>query len=215
LKIDLHVHTRISTDSIIPPKKLMEKSIDTGVVPTITDHNSMASVAECKKLGPCIAGEEVRTDKGDLIGLFLNEPIKKGTPFSEAADLIHEQGALTYLPHMFDISRSGAGAAENPEHIDIIETFNSRCMMDDYNKKAEEFASRHNIPKAAGSDSHFLFEFGSTYTEMPGFDPDEPKGFLKSLKSARLICNKAPIFVRGSTSMMRFVRSVIGWPGNK
>ncbi len=208
MKVDFHVHTRTSLDSLISHKNLMEKSKRLGIIPAITDHDSMDGVPLCKEHGECIAGEEVKTDKGDLIGLYLNEPIRGGTSFYDALDIIHEQGGLAYLPHMFDSHRAGAGVPDCP--IDIIEAFNSRCLHADFNEKALEFSKAEDIPMAAGSDSHFLFEFGSTYTELPGFDIDDPKGLLAALEDAKLVCRNAPFYVRGPTGILKAFRSFFG-----
>jgi hypothetical protein len=55
----------------------------------------------------------------------------------------------------------------------------------------------------SGSDSHFLFEFGHTYTELPDFDfEDNPSGLLKALREAKLVTRKAPFYVRGTTRLL-------------
>ncbi len=204
MRIDFHIHTKYSPDSIIKPEDLVKKSKKADVIPAVTDHNSIEANARFRKLkARFIPGEEVGTDRGDLIGLFVNEHIPKGTPFAEAADLIHEQGGITYLPHMYDVTRKGA-VPKNDEisKIDIVEVFNSRCLSDMYNLRAKLFAKKHGKLMAAGSDTHFLWEFGTTYTELPDFDLDNPKALLKALEKSQIICKKAPFYVRGTTSML-------------
>jgi predicted metal-dependent phosphoesterase TrpH len=44
--------------------------------------------------------------------------------------------------------------------IDNIEVFNSRCILQIYNQKAVDFASKNNLMSIAGSDAHFLNEIG-------------------------------------------------------
>ncbi|MFH1520938.1 MAG: PHP domain-containing protein [Candidatus Micrarchaeota archaeon] len=212
MKIDFHIHTNYSVDSRTKPKDLVVKAKKLGIIPTITDHNSIGAHKEMQKLGAkFIPGEEISTDKGDLIGLYINDFIPKKIPFLEAIDKIHEQGGLAYLPHMFDYGRSGAHAPENEaKKVDIIEVFNARCMKKEYNEKAEKFAIKHKKLKAAGSDSHFLFEFGKTYTELPAFDLDNPKALLKALKSAKFVTKKAPIYVRGTTTLVHLGKKLLG-----
>lgn len=216
MKIDFHVHTNSSIDSLIEPKALARKSRETGIIPAIADHNSIGSHAKMRALkAPFIPAEEISTDKGDLIGLYISEMIPKKTPFLEAIDKIHAQGGLAYLPHMFDYGRSHGRASEaEASKADIIEIFNARCMRKEFNLKAAEFAKAHKLPGAAGSDSHFFFEFGRTYTYLPGFEPDDldnPKALLKSLKTQNPILetHTAPFFVRGTTSIIAMTRKLI------
>lgn len=201
MKIDFHIHTRYSADSLIKPNALAKKSKQLNIIPAITDHNSISAHESFLSLGiPFIPGEEIRTDNGDLIGLYTNELIPKKTVFAEAVDKIREQGGIVYLPHMYD-RRKGSPVPDEKEasKADIIEVFNARCLFSSLNKKAKQFAEKHNKLMAAGSDTHFLFEFGSTYTELPEFDINNPKQLLRSLKKAKIIGKKAPFFVRGST----------------
>ena len=219
VKVDFHVHTRSSPDSLIRPKDLAKKSARLGVIPAIADHSSIASHASMRELKAMfIPAEEIFTDKGDLVGLYINEMIPKGTGFQEAIDQIHSQGGLAYLPHMFDLGRSGKHASEKEaSRADIIEVFNARCMDPGFNRKADAFASSHGILKAAGSDSHFLFEFGYTYTDLPSFDIDEPNSLLSSLASAdvRLVIKKAPFYARGTTTAVSLARRLWRKAGNK
>lgn len=189
MKIDFHVHTNASVDSSIEPKDLLKKSKKLGIIPAITDHNSIESHKKFKELkGKVILGEEVRTDVGDLIGLYIQELIPKKTPFLEALDNIKEQGGIACLPHGFDKFRYGVGYKfpEYAKKVEIIEVFNARCFTPGPNKKAEEFAKKHKKLITAGSDSHLLFEFARTYTELPDFDLENPKALLKALKKARI-----------------------------
>jgi len=229
IKVDLHTHTNNSIDSIISPESLARKAMQLGIIPAITDHNKLSndrsriSVSDWSALatnGPqndasfCrsgfrfISGEEIRTDKGDLIGLYLNEEIPKNTPALEAIDIIHGQGGLAYLPHMFDVTRSGISNHEIAKKADIIEVFNARSVSGGFNKKAEVFAKQNGLAGAAGSDSHFLFEFGSTYTELPDFDIGNPKELMKALPRAKIVGKPAPFFVRGTTSIVKFWKKI-------
>jgi len=212
MKIDFHIHTRYSPDSMIKPEDLARKAEKLGIIPSVTDHWSIGCHARMRSLcAEFIPGEEILTDRGDLIGLYVSELIPKGTPFLEALDRIREQGGLAYLPHMYDYGRSGAHAGdEEAAKVDIIEVFNARCLKKEYNEKAKAFAEKHSKLKAAGSDSHFLFEFGSTYTELPDFDIEDPKALLRALRSAKLVTKKAPFFVRGTTTLLMLAKKVSG-----
>ncbi len=217
MKIDFHVHTKFSPDSIINPKDLIAKSKYLGIIPAITDHNTIDAHRHIRSLDKkfkFIPGEEIRTDHGDLIGLYLTENIPKKTPFLEAIDKIKDQGAICYIPHMFDYGRNGVHASEKEaSKVDVVETFNARCLRQSFNDKAHEFAKKYKKLMASSSDSHFLMEFGRTYTELPDFDLDDPGALLKALKKAKFVTKKAPFFVRGTTTVVsvfkKLKRSVI------
>ncbi|MBD3390237.1 hypothetical protein GF415_04780 [Candidatus Micrarchaeota archaeon] len=189
MKIDFHVHTTHSLDATIPVHKLAEKSKSLGITPAITDHYSMSAIPPMEKENTqFIPGEELRVSThlgyADLIGLFMNEEIEKGTEVNEALDRLKAQGALTYAPHPFDPMRAGLQDEEILKKIQVIEVFNSHCLSR-FDEQAEEFAQKENKLRAAGSDAHFLFEFGKTYVELE-LDELEPTKLLKALKKGRI-----------------------------
>ncbi len=204
MKIDFHVHTNSSIDSGISSEALIKKSRELGIVPAITDHNSISSNAGFRKLkAKFIPGEEIKTDVGDLIGLYLQELIPKNTSFLEALDQIKEQGGISYLPHGFDPLRYNIGNKypEFAKKVQIIEVFNPHCVNGNSNLDAYKFAKRNKKLMAVGSDSHFLFEFGKTYTELPEFNLENPNELLKALKKATFITKGIPLYVRGFTAI--------------
>ncbi|MBI5227353.1 PHP domain-containing protein [Candidatus Micrarchaeota archaeon] len=220
MRFDFHVHTKFSPDSIINPKDLIAKSKHLRIIPAITDHNTMDSHKQIRSLVKSnlkfrdfqfIPGEEIRTDHGDLIGLYLTETIPKKTPFMEALDRIRGQGGIAYIPHMFDYGRNGVHATEEEaSKVDVVEIFNARCLHNSYNDLALDFAKKHNKLQGAATDSHFLMEFGHTYTELPDFDLDaeDPKLLLRALKKAKFVTRKAPFFVRGTTTVVSVFKKI-------
>ena len=197
MRIDFHVHTTFSFDGRIKLEELAALSKKTGVIPAITDHNSISSHSEFRKFQvPFIPGEEIETAQGDFIGLFLSAPVKKGVDFYEALDAIRSQGAIPYVPHMFDSLRPGVKKEEYGKAADIIEVFNARSIAS-FDKKAEEFAKREGKLMASGSDSHYPYEFGTTYTEID-LTPDQlqPKPLLKALKNAKIVGKRTSLIKR-------------------
>ncbi len=211
MRLDLHVHTKYSIDSIIEPKALVARARASGIIPAITEHNNLDSHSKMRSLGAeFIPGEEIRTDKGDLIGLYLNEVIPRGTPFAESIERIHDQGGLAYLPHMYDKSRKGVvPAAVDAQKLDIIEVFNARCPLESFNAKADAFTHEHDKPGAVGSDSHFLMEFGYNYAEVADFDLNDPKSLLKALQVARFCKKKTTLLVRGTTTFVALGKKLV------
>ncbi len=208
MKVDFHVHTKFSFDSNINVAELAKKSVKLGIIPVIADHNTLEGAEEFRKTGAkFIAGEEIRTASGDLAGLFLTEAIQKNLSFEETIDRIKEQGGLSYLPHMYDMGRHGCDD-EFAGLVDIIEVFNARCLDSRLNVRASETAKKLGKPGAAGSDSHFLFEFGKTYTETAEFDLRSPKELMKALKKAKITGERAPFYVRGPTTIVKWGRKI-------
>lgn len=203
MKIDFHVHTIYSKDSITRLEDIARKSRKIGIIPAITDHNSTAAHKRMRKITKdFIPGEEVHSAQGDVIGLYIEEEIPKGIDGYEAIDRIREQGGIAYLPHMFDNTR--AGAPELGRMVDVIEVLNGRAF-EGYNKMAREFAEKHNKQMAAGSDAHFLFEFGGVYTECEEFDLHDPKKLLKALRKAKIYGGGNP-FTRPATSVVKALK---------
>lgn len=189
MKIDFHIHTTFSPDSLISPESLAKKARKLGITPAITDHYSMRAMPEMKRIGlEVIPGEEllvsVEGRKAEVIGLFMNEEIKKGADFHEALDLLKAQGALSVAPHPFDPVRIGLKDEKLLKKVQIIEAFNSHCSPE-CDKKAEEFAKKEGKPVSAGSDAHLLLEFGNTWVELE-LDELEPKKLLKALKTGKI-----------------------------
>ena len=187
------MHTNYSSDALIPVKSLIKMAKFHSIVPAITDHWSMGAIPEFKKAKiPFIPGEELRVVRpdgrfSDLIGYFLNEEIPKGIPFEDALDRIKTQGGISCAPHPFDVLRDGIGEPKFLKKVQLIEVFNAHALSR-FDEQAEAFAKKENKLKTAGSDSHFLYEFGSTYVEL-NLTPDElePKAVLKALKSGKII----------------------------
>ncbi|MEM4367228.1 MAG: PHP-associated domain-containing protein [Candidatus Anstonellales archaeon] len=209
MKIDFHVHTYASRDGIITYEKIAKISKEKGIVPAITDHNTIKAHKPLRKLGlEFIPGEEITTDRGDLIGLFINEEIPRKTEFFEAIDLIKEQGGISLAPHMYDFTRSAIG--EIAQHADLIEALNARCLQE-HNEKAKEFAKEKKKIGVAGSDTHYEFEFGKVWNEVD-LDELEPKKLMRALKKVRLYGTPHnPILVRGSANFIKLFKCFGLW----
>lgn len=195
MKIDLHVHTKYSKDSILPLNILKKHTQKKGITPIITDHNTIKGNL---KYGCKIIAEEIRANEGEIIGLFMMEEIPRGLPIEEVVDKIREQDGLILVPHPFDRVRGGP-LRENIRKVnaDIIEVFNGRTIYYEDNKKANAYAEEKNIAKAVGSDAHTRFEIGKTYMMMDEFY--SKKEFMKNLRKAEMVTNKTPIWVHAIT----------------
>lgn len=192
VRADCHLHTIASGDAWTTLDQLAERVVAVGLdVVFITDHNVTTAAVTAMERGigaRVIVGEEIRTPKGDIIGLYLNERIPYVLPLAEVTGRIRAQGGLIYAPHPFDQGRSSLGASLvdlcETGQVDVIEIFNAKIINQDANKEAAELAARYSLPGGAGSDAHDPVGIGAAYLEMPDFDG--PASFLSSLGRATI-----------------------------
>lgn len=191
LRVDMHLHTSHSFDSLNDPEEVLRVALERGVDRIcVTDHNEISAALELKERHPdrIIVGEEVKTAEGvDVIGLYIHERIPKGTPARRTCELIREQGGLVYVPHPFARGKGGGGAILPviEDLVDIVEGFNARIHFPKLNDAAVEWARARGLPVGAGSDAHTLREVGRGIVELPYFE-DEPAAFLEALREGRI-----------------------------
>ena len=165
-RYDLHTHTLFSPCGSMKPAELIAQAISVGLHGiAITDHDTMAGVFEGQKIVPTsfeiIPGEEITTDRGEVIGLFLTEEISPG-PFDEVLFQIRSQNGIIVLPHGFDPFRKAIMPSDREaKRFDAIEVLNGRSKFSCINAKAQAYAQRNNCAMVCGSDAHYLFELGS------------------------------------------------------
>ena len=215
LRIDMHVHSSYSVDSVNSPKELFRSWKKTGIIPLVCDHDTLegslrvmrAIHAEDPDI-PVVLAEEVTTREGEVIGLFLTEEIKPGLPAGETIDLIHGQGGLSLLPHPFCSHRGSvltAGARNLlVDEIDLVEGHNARNRSDEDDRLAVLFATEMGIPFTAGSDAHTPLELGRVWMEVPAFG--SPKELLRGLAGAPYTFRRMNSGVHLISGMVKRVR---------
>jgi hypothetical protein len=187
LRIDMHVHTARSHDCLSEPEAVVRAARAAGLDRVcITDHNALDTALRLRDRHPAfvIPGEEVRTAEGvDIIGLFLSQPIPKGTPARETCERIRAQGGVVYVPHPFARGKGGDGRvlAVIEDLIDALETFNARLHDPALNERAAAWAAEREVPGGGGSDAHTLGEVGGAWVEVPSL-ADGPAGLIAALK---------------------------------
>lgn len=200
MKIDLHCHSEASPDCSTPLVLFPARCRERGVrIQAITDHNviwgakklqELVEEERIKKAGApltIIVGEEVSTTQGEIIGLFLREPVAAGMSPKETVIAIKEQGGLVLLPHGFDPLKrwrlQPAALETVADRIDIVETFNARISQLRWNQAAVDWSRLHNLPMSAGSDAHTLADIGSAWVEVPVQSIQTPQDLLRALQS--------------------------------
>ena len=187
LRVEFHSHTIYSKDSLSTTEKVLSKCRQKGIDRiVITDHNTISGAIEAHQRDPelVIIGEEIMTDKGELLAAYVQEEIPPYLDPDETIKILRDQNAFISVSHPFDTHRSGHWKEEDlieilPK-IDAIEIFNSRCMLAKFNQTAYEFAEKHDILGTVGSDAHSLTEIGqATFTVQDFHDTDSLRKVLK------------------------------------
>jgi len=188
LRVDLHLHSHYSHDGRSSVQQLIDRAHECGLDRlALTDHNTFDGAQEFLRLAPelAIAGEEVKTLEGEVIGLFITARVAPFLRPEQAMDLIHGMGGLTYIPHPLDRNRSHFRVdrlIQLAGRIDMIETYNPWCDAA-ANRAAARLAEDLGKVAATGSDSHSAEELGRSWMEMEEYSGADD--FLAKLRTAR------------------------------
>jgi predicted metal-dependent phosphoesterase TrpH len=173
----------------VPPLEVARRCRQLGLSPIfLTDHEGIDGAQSLVEAGePAVVGQEILTTEGELIGLFLKEPVPTRLSPERTVDAIKGQGGLVYLEHPYDTGRRNLredAIARIAGNIDIIEVVNGRSQPA-LNRRAEELRATLGVPGGAGSDAHTLAEIGSVFVEMEAFEG--PQDFLKKLRRSKVV----------------------------
>ena len=191
-KADTHVHCNYSgfnhlgilkfPESVISAETQVDDARRRGLnVLAITDHNDTAGAFIAQKYAKkfddieVIVGDEIMTDQGEVIGLWLTETPKMFMSPEETVDVIHEQGGIAIAPHPFSVHVDGMQEkifdlpiegfeVMNGGHPDRYSNWFAQRVMDAYPGRWAPMA---------GSDAHSLWTAGCCWTEFPGTTAEE------------------------------------------
>lgn len=181
--IDFHIHSSYSFDCFLDPARIVELARARGLDGlAVTDHDTMSGVREFRDLAPdlyIIAGQEISTKDGDILGLFLKEEVKGASDTPDVLAAIRGQGGLAVLAHPFKwphLKRSD----DFLRLFDAIEVFNARNNIPSpywENRQARNAVRRLGLAHIAGSDTHEGFELGcaGTVFDFPKADADDER----------------------------------------
>jgi predicted metal-dependent phosphoesterase TrpH len=168
----------------------------------ITDHNTTAGGVETFRLSKekkstvaVIIGAEIKTNIGDIIGLFLNHEIASNNIFEVIAE-IRKQDGLVLVPHPFK-GHKFEELREIINQVDLLEVLNSRSPI---TLEQNRLLRTINKPLAGCSDAHFPQEIGlcRSIFDSCALEIDDIK---------KMIChplNITAIGIYGSSSFQRF-----------
>ena len=168
LKIDFHVHSSASYDCEMSIDEIVKQArINDIQIICITDHSKLGVNTGFHDDIFIVAGEEIKTQDGEISGLYLKNEVPPGLSPLETIRQIKDQCGLVYIPHPFDIYRKGRIAyntlLEIIDTVDIIEAGNSKSLTPLEFYIARFFAEKHNKVISAGSDAHYRHDIGSSH----------------------------------------------------
>ena len=174
LKIDLHVHSFYSVDSLITPKEIAyyakKRDLD-GVA--VTDHDRLDSALRMSKEKDflILPGMEITSSDGHIVALNVQNPVAKRLTAEETVDRVHNAGGITIACHPGAMFKGSLGN-HTTSMFDAVEVINSSAIPFRHSvKRGERIASRLKIARVAGSDAHYGPEIGCAYTLIDA-EPD-------------------------------------------
>lgn len=219
-RADLHIHTSYS-DGLLEPEEAVNYAVTrTSLrVIAITDHNTLDGARQAvdywkhhrDEFGQIevVVGEEISSQEGHILGLFLHESVPPHLSAEETVRAIHEHGGVAIAAHPFthllrftELKGVGRRIADLP--LDGVEVRNSVPTEIYANLITEAYNARHRRhTPVGGSDCHYLPMIGRTYTAFDGSTASDLRAAILSGKA------RAGGAVNGPLTVARFVRDQI------
>jgi predicted metal-dependent phosphoesterase TrpH len=189
--IDFHVHTSFSYDCAMSPGLVIDiarwRRLD-GIA--ITDHDTVDGALAVMTANThsdflVIPGIEVKSDLGDVIGLYVDRQIES-RQFDDVIREIHDKGGVAYVPHpmrTFGARRMREIHVAHPE-IDLWEMYNGRYEKADFAEAPGVFEEL-GLVGLCGSDAHFPWEIGVFRTVLSAL-PRDAQALVALSRSAQL-----------------------------
>jgi predicted metal-dependent phosphoesterase TrpH len=167
LKIDMHVHTCYSADSVITPEELVICAKKRGLHGVaVTDHDRLDSalrIAERKDF-LVVPGMEISCPQGHIVGLNVKTPVSGGLSVDETTEKIHDAGGIAVACHPTGLFKGSLGNRVS-SRFDAVEVINSSVIPFNWSvRKNEQIAANLKKPRLAGSDAHYGPEIGYAHT---------------------------------------------------
>jgi predicted metal-dependent phosphoesterase TrpH len=180
-----HIHTRRSSDSMMSPRAILDRArkLDIHLL-IVTDHETIRGsedVANLTNGNPAfvLRAGEYKTEKGDIVGLFLQKEITVRNSDELLAE-IRRQGGLSVLPHPYKSHRLDDALLSQ---IDLIEVHNARCS-ESQNRSAAALAESLRKPVMGGCDAHCVGELGAALMDFACDPPADEQGLRAMLLTA-------------------------------
>lgn len=174
-RVDLHVHSRYSGDSVSDPEEIIEHAIERGLDGiAFTEHYSYEASEPVEYLKDkykgdllILRGVEYAAREGHILVFGVNTD-KLGLnypPVEELFKAVTSAGGVIIPSHPFRGSHSIGERVYEYGGFAALEGCNG-YNLHQYNLKAIEAAKRMDIPYTGGSDAHEPHEVGQCFTEF-------------------------------------------------
>jgi len=167
--LDLHLHSRHSFDGVMSPRQIVGLAQRRGLAGiAVTDHDTIAGGVEAAEANNksdflVIVGAEIKTEVGDLLGLFLHEEIGS-RKCDEVIAEVHSQGGLVVVPHPY--YHHGPLPVSLLAQCDAVEVYNGRVGGDYSERSFVDFVRPYNLAALGSSDAHLYWEIGRARTRV-------------------------------------------------
>ncbi|MGC2445790.1 PHP-associated domain-containing protein [Candidatus Binatus sp.] len=174
---DLHVHTRLSSDSNVAPEQYLEFAQASGRglgAICFTEHRLFPNDAEVWRLYAELAdrfqiavfrGIEADTDLGHLLLFGVNDEVTRRFDLTSRMlksdsliEVIHHEGGVAIPAHPFRDSGYGsrldALLSRHGAAIGAVEALNGQNSIEE-NRRAEDAVRKLGLTAVGGSDAHF------------------------------------------------------------
>lgn len=188
-KADVHIHSNFSDarPSVEEILEYVETKTDLDVI-AISDHDTTEGAFLAKELMAkkkyrfeLIIGEEVSSQEGHILALFLKKTIPKNLPAHEVLAEIKNQDGLAIAAHPFERTRmnntkmvmmDGIGAItliKEQKNFDAVEVVNATPTLSDENLRASVLnTTLLGKAETGSSDAHILEAISKGYTLFEG-----------------------------------------------
>ena len=196
-RADIHMHTNLGDGTASPARVVAEAERRGLDVIAVTDHDHLEGAKRVADLLATsvhslamIAGVEVTTRQGHLLGLFIERPPRMLRSVEESIDDIKAQGGLVIVPHPLgrlvpSLSRSKIEQLLSRGYaIDGLETYNPSPANSAQRQAVLAFNRAWDLAETGGSDAHFWQHIGSGYTLFAGKTVEQFRAALLSKTTA-------------------------------
>ena len=186
-KADTHMHTTCS-DGLVSPEELVDyvaAQTDLRII-AVTDHDTAEGGLRAQEYArrqglslEVIVGQEVTTDEGDIVGLFVHTTMPAFRTAREAVDAIHAQGGLAVAVHPYSRLATGfqmKGVADligtlPLDGVEVRNGFPSNILANAMSVRRNRRGQR--LSELGGSDSHVPYTVGQAHTLFRGATAEE------------------------------------------
>ena len=185
IAVDLHMHTCYSHDSLSDPRLMLLTAARRGLTGVaITDHDTLAGGLRAQRLARemvangelpatffIIPGEEVSSQSGHVIALFLTHTVPSGMATADTIRVIHSQGGIAIAAHPL-YPGDGVGKLATTLPFDLVETENAAEEIvyterpPASQQQRTQFYTEVTKPRTGGGDAHDPGGIGFCYTVL-------------------------------------------------